>query len=83
MPSAKDLSKPESKSVPLAVTVKQETLLPPEGPMGAEDRKAEASKPQEKTQDEMEVMDAHGEGTQIEGKKIHLLYSRCICLYSK
>ncbi|XP_029916286.1 Golgi membrane protein 1 isoform X2 [Myripristis murdjan] len=66
MPSAKDLSKPESKSVPLTVTVKQETLLPPEGPVGAEDREAEASKPQKKTQDEVEVMDAHGEGTQIE-----------------
>lgn len=69
VPSAKDVSKPESKSVPSAATVKQDTLLPPEGAAGAEDHETAASKLQQKnlTEDkDVEVMDAHGEDTQIE-----------------
>ncbi|XP_071369673.1 Golgi membrane protein 1 [Centroberyx affinis] len=67
--SPKDLSKPESESVPSVAAAKQETLLSPEGAVGTDGGDEEASKLQKKnlTEDkEVEVMDAHGEDTQIE-----------------
>uniref|UniRef100_UPI003AAF8A27 Golgi membrane protein 1 n=1 Tax=Centroberyx gerrardi TaxID=166262 RepID=UPI003AAF8A27 len=67
--SPKDLSKPESESVSTVATAKQDTLLPPEGAVGTDGDDEEASKLQKKnlTEDkEVEVMDAHGEDTQIE-----------------
>ncbi|KAM4616154.1 Golgi membrane protein 1 isoform 1-T3 [Polymixia lowei] len=69
LPPAKDLSKPESESVPSAIATKQDTLLPPEGAVGTEGDDTEASKLQKNnlTEDkEVEVMDTHGEDTQIE-----------------
>ncbi|XP_071339212.1 Golgi membrane protein 1 isoform X2 [Trachinotus anak] len=69
LPSVKDLSKAEFKSVPSAAAVKQDILLPPEGAVKSQEGEAETSKPLENnlTEDnEMEVMDAHEEGAQTE-----------------
>ncbi|XP_076010220.1 Golgi membrane protein 1 [Genypterus blacodes] len=69
LPSPKDLSKLESESIPLAPTVKQDTLLPPEGDVITDGKEAANSKFVEGNlteHDEMEVMDDHREGTQAE-----------------
>lgn len=68
-PPEKYLSTAESQSVPSAVAVKQDTLLPPEGAVETEKGEAETSKPLKNnlTEDKaMEVMDAHEEGAQTE-----------------
>ncbi|GAA6223208.1 Golgi membrane protein 1 [Lates japonicus] len=65
----KDLSKAEFQSVPSAVTVKQDILLPPEGADKTQDGEAETSKllKNNLTEDkDIEVMDAHEEGVQTE-----------------
>lgn len=66
LPSLKDLSKPES--VPSAAVVRQDTLQPVEGTVGTEgDGTADSKLHKKLTEDkEVEVMDAHGEKTQIE-----------------
>ncbi|TDH12772.1 hypothetical protein EPR50_G00051260 [Perca flavescens] len=66
----KDLSKVESQAVPSAAAVKQDTLLPPEGAVNTQEGEAETSEPLKNnlTEDkDVEVMDAHEEGTQTEG----------------
>ncbi|XP_070821568.1 Golgi membrane protein 1 isoform X2 [Chaetodon trifascialis] len=68
MKPAKDLSEVESRSVPSAAAVKQDTLLPPEGTVLTEE-KAEKSKllTNNLTEDkDMELMDAHEEDTHTE-----------------
>lgn len=70
---AKDLSEVESQSVPSAAAVKQDILLPPEGAVATEEGKAETSKllKNNLTEDkEVEVMDAHEEAAQTEGKEL-------------
>ncbi|KAM3867477.1 Golgi membrane protein 1 [Diretmus argenteus] len=69
LPSVKDISKPESESVPSAAVVKHDTVMPPEGAVGTEGRDVAASKLEKfnLTEDkDLEVMDTHGEGTRIE-----------------
>lgn len=65
----KDLSEVESRSVPSAAAVKQDTLLPPEGTVLTEELEAEKSKlvNNNLTEDkDMELMDAHEEDTHTE-----------------
>lgn len=66
---AKDLSEVESQSVPSAAAVKQDTLLPPEGTVMTEEIEAETSKLVKNNlteEKDMELMDAHEEGTHTE-----------------
>lgn len=73
LPTVKDLSKADFQSVPSAAAVKQDILLPPEGGVNTQEGEAEASKllKNNLTEDkEMEVMDAHEEGAQTEGKEL-------------
>lgn len=75
---AKDLSEVEFQSVPSAAAVKQDILLPPEGAVATEEGEAETSKPLKNnlTEDkEMELMDAHEEGAQTEGKELNFYIS--------
>ncbi|XP_078106979.1 Golgi membrane protein 1 isoform X2 [Sander vitreus] len=70
LPPEKDLSKVESQSVPSAAAVKQDILLPAEGAVKTQEGEAETSEPLKNnlTEDKnVEVMDAHEEGTQTEG----------------
>ncbi|XP_076587168.1 Golgi membrane protein 1 isoform X2 [Chaetodon auriga] len=72
MQLAKDLSEVESRSVPSAAAVKQDTLLPPEGTILTEKIEAEKSKlvTNNLTEDkDMELMDAHEEDTRTEVKQ--------------
>ncbi|KAM6945064.1 Golgi membrane protein 1 [Lycodopsis pacificus] len=65
----KDLSKAESQSAPSAAAVKKDILLPPVEAVETEEGEAETGEPLKNnlTEDkEMEVMDAHEEGAQIE-----------------
>lgn len=69
MEPAKDLSEVESRSVPSAAAVKQDTLLPPERTVLTEAIEAEKSKlvNNNLTEDkDMELMDAHEEDTHTE-----------------
>lgn len=69
----KDLSAVESQPVPSAAAVKQDILLPPVGALTTEDGEGGADKVLNNnlTEDkEMEVMDAHEEGAQTEGKEL-------------
>lgn len=70
---AKDLSEVESQSVPSAAAVKQDTLLPPEGTVMTEEIEAETSKLVKNNlteEKDMELMDAHEEGTHTEGRDL-------------
>lgn len=72
---AKGLLQKESQSVPSAAAMKQEVLLTPEAADKTDEGETETSKLMTKnlTEDkEMEVMDAHEEGTQTEGEEASL-----------
>ncbi|KAF7659262.1 hypothetical protein LDENG_00000980 [Lucifuga dentata] len=69
LPSAKVVSKLDSQSVPLAATVKQDTLLPPEGAVRTEKEETANGKLLEENlteNKEVEEMVANQEGTQTE-----------------
>lgn len=72
----KDPSKAESQSVPSPAAVKQDILLPPEGAVTTEKAVPESSKLLEEnlTEDkEVELMDVHEDGTQLEGDVLAFL----------
>lgn len=72
----KDPSKAETQSVPSSAAVKQDILLPPEGAVTTEKGVPESSKLLEEnlTEDkEVELMDVHEDGTQIEGNVLVFL----------
>ncbi|XP_068461478.1 Golgi membrane protein 1 isoform X2 [Clinocottus analis] len=69
LPSQKDLSKVESQTAPAAAAVKQDILLPPAEAIKKEEGEAATMEPLKNnlTEDnEIELMDAHEEGTQTE-----------------
>lgn len=72
----KDLSKLESKPVPSAAAVKQDILPPPEGAVKTQnDEASETSKLLKNNlteEKEVELMDAHEQGTQTEGKELRI-----------
>lgn len=72
----KDPSKAEPQSVPSPAAVKKDILLPPEGAVKTEKDVPESSKHLEEnlTEDkEVELMDVHEDGTQIEGNVLAFL----------
>lgn len=71
LPSQKDLSKAESQTAPAAANVKQDILLPPEEAVETEEGEAETIEHLKNNlteNNEVELMDAHEDGAQTEGR---------------
>lgn len=81
----KDAPKGESQPVPSSAAVKLDILPPPEGAVKTQNTEAETSKRMKNNlteEKDMEVMDAHEEGTPTEGKFRHIEFSSTLNVFS-